>query len=203
MAKRMGVTKENIPIIVSVASLILSIISVGFSVYVGNENLSLERENSRLTNFAPSIFSNYTYSILEASNYMRNESFAIFWGFVKIDLTVLASQYSKIVVSLKLLNYSGNTNFWLDLETQSGEFYSNKIVYENFVERGFNPIVAGFDLFPMIAVKSNSINADIKGFGFRLGEVTLEAKLIDLVTNQAVLTQEFNEGISISVKVIG
>lgn len=203
MSQKQKIKKKNLEIIISIISLIMSGISLFVSGYVGLANLNLSTENSKLTNFAPSIFSNYAYSNLEASNYMRNESFAFFRGYVKIDLMVLASQYSKIVVNLKLLNYSGNNDFWLDLEKQSAESYSNEIVYENFTERGYNRINAEFILSPMIAVKPNSINSDIKGFGFKLGEVTLEAKLINLVSNQTVLTQEFSEGVYVSVNVVG
>jgi hypothetical protein len=134
---------------------------------------------------------------------MRNESFAIFWGSVKIDLTVFTAHTCHIKVNLKLLNYSDNNNYWLDLEKQGGELYNDKTVYEDFLEQGLHRVITEFILSPMIAVKPNSINSDIPNFGFKLGEVTLEAKLIDLVTNQAVLTQEFREGISINVKVAG
>lgn len=200
MGKR--ITKENIPIVISAISLILSIISVSFSVYVGNENLNLAKENSRLTNFTPSIESSYSFSHLEASTYMRNESFAFFWGYVNIDLMVLASQYSKLVVNLKLLNYTENNHYWLNLEEQGSIGYSNEIVHESFIERGFNPINAKFILSPTIAVKPNSISSDSKGFGYQLGNVTLEAKLIDLVTHETVITEEFDEGIYIEVKEI-
>lgn len=196
------ITKKNIPLFISLASFILSIFSVGYSVYIGNENLSLEKENYRLTNFTPSIESSYSSSEIETSNYMRNESFAIFSGKVNINLMVLASQYSKLVVYLKFLNYSDCDYDWVDLEEQKAESYSNEIVYEKFIERGFNPISAEFILSPMIDVRANFINSETSGFAFKLGNVTLEAKLIDLVTNQTVLTQEFDEGIFIRVKEI-
>ena len=197
MGKR--ITKENIPIVISVISLILSIISVSFSAYVGNENLNLSKENYRLTNFIPTIESSFSYSHLQTSSYMRNESFAFFWGYVKIDLMVLASQYSKLVVTLKRLNYSESGAGWLDLEKQSSLGY-NDVVHESFIERGFNPIGADFIFSPSIAVKPNYYSSDTKGFGFQLGNVTLEAKLIDLVTKQTVITHEFNEGIYIEVE---
>ena len=197
MGKR--ITKENIPIVISVISLILSIISVSFSAYVGNENLNLSKENYRLTNFIPTIESSFSYSHIQTPSYMRNENFAFFGGQIKIDLMVLASQYSKLVVTLKLLNYSENGAGQLDLEKQSSLGY-DEIVYESFVERGFNPIDAYFSFSPSIAVKPNYYSSDTKGFGFQLGNVTLEAKLIDLVTKQAVIAQEFNEGVYIEVK---
>jgi hypothetical protein len=138
-------------------------------------------------------------SQLETSKYLRNESYAIFWGKVEIDLMVLASQYGKLVVTLKNLNYSESDNFSIDLGTSHGILYDD-IVYERFVERGFNPIYTDFVLSPLINVKANSLPLDLRGLGFQLGNVTLEAKLIDLVTHKVVCTQEFDQGIYILVK---
>ena len=195
-------SKKNLPIIISLISLILSICSFSFGAFVQSENLRLAQENNEITNFTPYIDSSYSYSTLETSNYNRNESYAIFGGNVKIDLMVLSAHYCKIVVTLKSLNYSGKEDDnWLDLEKMTSISY-DEVVHESFVERGFNPVKTEFSLSPLIDVKANSVNSNVRGFGFKLGNVTLEAELIDLVTDKIVITQDFNEGIFINVKEI-
>jgi hypothetical protein len=192
--------KTNKELIIASISLIVSIVSLFFSGYLAVINLNLSIENSRLSNFNPSISSNYNYSTLRNSGYMRNESFAPVAGQVKIDLTVLTPHYGKLEVNLKSLNYSESDYYWLDLEKQGSVSYSGKKVYECFVQQGLNKIVAEFDLHEYIAVKPNVVSIDTKGFSFPLGELTLEGILTDLQANQTV-TREFTEGIRIDIKV--
>ncbi len=120
-----------------------------------------------------------------------------------MDLTVLTPHYGKMTIELRTLNYSEPSfSTWLDLEKQQSVSYSDRTVYECFVEQGMNRVVADFVFSELIIVKPYSVSPDNRFFGFKLGALVLEAKFTDLQNNQTI-TQEFQEGLYLEVNVVG
>jgi hypothetical protein len=197
-----------------VANLLLALFTASLTFYnlglVGESNKlnreTLQLQNS-LFNFSSAIipvekYNEYTLFNSSMSRETLDQSFPVgLYGYVQKDLKVVTPHYGYLSVDFKNFTFSENAHMaTLERRNDYEISYVGAQKYEDIVVQGSNQITVSLQLRISVYLNLNDLSSDIRGMQFPLGDLTLEATLLDLQTNQT-MTKEFNVSVVASIKI--
>lgn len=188
--------------LITVLALIVSIIATSYSVYFAIQNQSLQNS---LYNFKPFIFSNYTSSTLKTVFYIPNDNEFYLDGLVSVDLKVITPYDGMLTINVTELNFThiGERNYVgseiLDMnylyDSEHSASYMGTTTHQYFISKDvINPIEDKLLVQLSVFLKPNWLPVNATAIGFDLGDLTFEANLFAVRTNQ-IISQNFTEDV--------
>jgi len=190
--------KWIISVVLSSLIAIIAIISTSYFAWQ-NQNVM-----NSLYNFQPFIFSINSTSILNASYCVRNDTLAVLVGLVAVDLKVVTPYDGMLTINVKTLDVThiNELNSELDMNNLNNLNYSEHspsylgtTIHQYFISRNvINSIEDKLLVRLTVILKPNWISPNNTGIGFDLGNLTFEANLFAVQTNQT-MTKTFFEDV--------
>lgn len=190
---------ELIAIIALIISGIFGVSSVYFAMQNQNLQNSLYNLQNSLYNFQPFIFSNYTTSTLNSLYCARNDTIADLYGLVTVDLKVITPYDGMLTINVKTLNFTERSWEFLDMNNLNFSEHSVSFLettpHQYFISRDvINRIEDKLLVRLTVVLKPNWISPDVTAIGFNLGDLTFEASLFAVRTNQT-MNKTFTENV--------
>jgi hypothetical protein len=185
-------------------TLIALLISTGFTVYFAWRSDNLQNSLNSLTYFQPFIFSTNATSTLPSSYCARNDTVASLIGLVAVNLKVVTPYDGMLTINVKTLdvtninelnskldmNNSGNLNYSIHSPSYLGTTIPQYFISRNVI----NSIEDKLLVRLTVILEANWISPSSNATGFELGNLTFEANLFAVQTNQT-MTQTFYEDV--------
>lgn len=186
----------------TVLALIVSIIATSYSVYFAIQNQNLQNS---LYSFQPFIFSNYTSSTLKTLIYIPNDNSFDLFGNVAVDLKVITPYDGMLTINVTTFNFThiGERYYQgsqlLDMNylnfSEHSPFDMLATPHQYFISRDvINPIEDKILVRLTVFLKPNWLPPNATAIGFDLGDLTFEANLFAVRTNQTI-TKTFTEDV--------
>jgi len=177
------------------------LISTGFNVYFAWRSDNLQNSLNSLTYFQPFIFSINATSTLNSLYCIRNDTMVSLDGLVAVDLKVVTPYDGMLTINVKTLNltHTNELNSELDMNnlnfSEHSPSYLGTTIHQYFISRNvINSIEDKLLVWLTVVLKPNWISPNSTAIGFDLGNLTFEANLFAVQTNQT-MTQTFFEDV--------
>jgi hypothetical protein len=188
-------------IIIASITLIALLISTSFNVYYAWRSDNLQNSINSLTYFQPFIFSINSTSTLNASYAVRNDTLAVLVGLVAVNLKVVTPYDGLLTINVKTLDFTRINELNSELDMNNLNFsahspsYLGTTIHQYFISRNvINSVEDKLLVKLTVVLKPNWISSNNTGIGFDLGDLTFEANLFAVQTNQT-MTKTFFEDV--------
>ena len=199
-SKRQKEGRKWLSMLLGLLTLIALIISTGFNLYYAWRSDSLQHSIDSLTYFQPFIYSINSTSYLNSWYCSRSDTIATLVGNVTIDLRIVTPYDGVLTINVKTLNLTriNVLNSELDMNnlnfTEHSPSYLGTTVHQYFISKNvINSIEDNLLVWLRVVLKPNWISPDTTSIGFDLGDLTFDANLFAVQTNQTMTNTFFED----------